>query len=72
MKINYNHSKKFEDLKRGDVFAYNNYIWMAIQIMSTDDIDDGAINAVCLSDGESTYFNQDDIVFLLDAELIIK
>ena len=58
----------FSDLKMGDVFAYENIIYIKTEILSPST----CANAVNLGNGLWSVFNLDDLVEKVDAELIIK
>ena len=63
---NYDNMKKFEDIECGDVFEYENTLYMKIAVPGTIN------NAVELSDGEALFFNDNKWVLPIDCELRIK
>ena len=69
MKITRQNDKnlQFEDIKAGEVFEYDNVIYLKTDKKSSDDA-----NAVNLETGIWAIFFLDDEVKRLDAELIIK
>lgn len=54
---------KFEEIKRGDIFSYNDNIYIATYPIEETNV---FINATSLYSGELTYFNKDTIVKLVD------
>lgn len=57
---------RFEILKEGDVFSYNDLYYMKIR-----ECDDG-INAIDLMDGEGTDFYSNHEVVKVNAKLVIE
>lgn len=73
MKIIYKNKKKvtFKFIAIGEVFSWNNILYMAIRegtSTSTGEI----FNAVSMKDGEITYFEANDEVVLVKAQLVIS
>ena len=68
MKIieNYDDMKRFEYVECGDVFEYENILYMKITVPGTCN------NAVELTDGEALFFHESKLVRPVDCELRIK
>ena len=73
MEIIYKDKRKvnFEMVAIGDVFSYDGSLYMSTQEATS--ISTGELyNAVNLADGESTYFDENAVVFPVKAQLVIS
>lgn len=64
----------FYEVKQGDVFAYGEYLYMKTEVEYVDgdwEICDRTINAIYLSNGSFAYFEDDQRVTLVDAQLVL-
>ena len=61
-------AKCFENFDIGDVFEWKNDYYMVIGL----DCDDCYENAINLSNGMSAHFIDNDLVFSVDCELVIR
>ena len=72
MKINDNRKRTMQSFKSilriGEIFEYANKIYMKTIIVADDD---SYYNAVCLSDGEFAYFNDERVQVLNNVALEI-
>ena len=57
----------FRSVNRGDIFEFNEKYYMKTEIatISTD------VNAINLQNGEFTYFEPENLVYLLDGEMAL-
>ena len=57
----------FRTVNRGDIFEFNEKYYMKTEIatISTD------VNAINLQNGEFTYFEPENLVYLLDGEMAL-
>lgn len=73
MKITDNRNVKtieFKDVKEGDIFEYDNIIFLKTSF--TYAYDEDLLNCYNLQDNEFSYFNDDERVIMLKGELIIN
>lgn len=73
MEIVYKNKKKvaFKFIAIGEVFSWNSILYMAVPkgtSTSTGEI----FNAINMADGESTYFDDNEIVIPVKAQLVIS
>lgn len=73
MEIIYKDKRKvnFEMVAIGDVFSYNGDLYMSTQevsVVGTGDVS----NAVNLANGEAAYFDENDAVISVKAQLVIS
>ena len=73
MEIIYKDKKKvaFEMVAIGDVFSWNGILYMAIP-EGTSTSTGGVSNAVNLDNGEAAYFDENDAVIPVKAQLVIS
>ena len=73
MEIIYKDRRKvnFEMVEIGDVFSYNGAMYMSTQEVSVIETG-GVANAINLADGECTYFDENDAVIPVKAQLVIS
>lgn len=69
MEIIYKDKKKvaFEKIAIGEVFSWNGILYMAMSTITGE-----LFNAVSMKDGEITYFEANDEVVLVKAQLVIS
>jgi hypothetical protein len=69
---NYNNSVKFGTLKCGTCFENENFDSIYMKIASIEKDKEHFLNAIQLKDGLPMFFNNNEDVFPLNAELIIE
>lgn len=63
--------EEFKNITYGTVFEYNDYFCIKMEFEAK--IEGGErINAVCLNNGKTTYFEPTEIVKIVNASLIVK
>lgn len=62
--------EKFEQIKEGTVFIHDNEVYMKTFSTYCDDCGDYD-NAVNLNNGELSFFCEDELILVVNAELII-
>lgn len=60
---------EFYELKEGEIFQYEGYIYMVINF---NDVISSKVNAVNLSDGHLYKFDSDDMVGKVSGKLVIE
>ena len=71
MEIVYKKKNTFKMVRIGDVFSWNDSVYMSTQEVTSTSTGE-VFNAICMADGECTYFDDNAIVTPVKAQLIIS
>lgn len=63
--------EKFENIEYGTVFEYDDYFYIKMDYEARIK-EDEKVNAVCLNDGETAYFESIEMVKIVEASLMVK
>ena len=73
MKITKKHNDgttSFFAVNTGDTFLFDNQVYLKLDRIGLEEGD--SINAICLNDGDVSWFNNDVRVKIVEAELIVE